>query len=155
MNSGNIRVYRSSNPKNMGVCMRKLILSALAVASLSGCYYHEYRHSDYVPGVNPVNPSAVPGMIQMGYSENDIRGLVIENGVLHKPSTDDLISLKQMGVSDALMSDLIEAPVREPRPAIEYRHTDVHDHYCEPDPVFNFGAGLLTGYLWARCIYRH
>ena len=84
-----------------------------------------------------------------GRSDAFIVGALHRRGVDHRLSADELIELKEAGVSGHVMTEMLEAPVRASAPVIERRR-----YHYRHDPVIEdtilFGAGAVAGYLFRK-----
>ncbi|HXG62286.1 MAG TPA: hypothetical protein VNO22_12965 [Planctomycetota bacterium] len=124
--------------------MRKaLILTLCGSLLLGGCV--AYEHRSYDPGVTPVSHNEVVAMTRAGYSEAAILERIRKDGVERRPTADDIVALKEQGVSSAVLNALLEAPVTVPRPARETR-TVVYDY----EPAILVGAAAVFGYVLGR-----
>jgi hypothetical protein len=63
------------------------------------------------------------------------------------PSADDIIEMKNAGVSSAVLDEMLRAPVTVPQPAQENRTVVVEDY---SEPAILVGLGALAGYLMFR-----
>lgn len=129
--------------------MKKIILPALVAASLSGCLMYEDRQ--YVAGSYPVSKDEVIQMTRNQVPDEKILGRINQYGVDRRATADDLVEMREMGVSSRVLAGFTEAPVREARPGTEVR---TRYYYDVSEPVVDFGLGVLTGYLiwryWCR-----
>ena len=125
--------------------MKRLLLAALAPALLSGCLVIEERR--YREGPTPLTTNGVISMNAAGKSESFIVGALHRRGVDHRVSGDELILLQEAGVSDLVMTEILEAPVRTQAPVVERRR-----YYYRHDPILDealhFGSHALAGYLF-------
>ena len=124
----------------------KTTLLALCASLLAGCVAYEQRV--YEPGVSPVTPGDVASMTRAGHSEAHILRMIQSHGVAWKPTAEELIMLRNAGVSDYVQGAMIEAPVTTYRPPVEHRTVVYRDYAVEP--AFNLGVGLFTGYMLGR-----
>lgn len=127
--------------------MTKLTCVLLSILMLGGCVVYEDVHRS--PGLTPVQKADVMAMRASGYGDGQILDMIHANGVARRPSADDVIEMKNAGVSTSVMNAMLEAPITTYRPATEVRHRTY-----DMEPAFSFGAAVLTGYLIGRH-YRH
>ncbi|MFN3485432.1 MAG: hypothetical protein ACK44W_08130 [Planctomycetota bacterium] len=124
--------------------MRKaLILTLSGSLLLGGCV--AYEHHSYDPGVTPITQGEIVSMTRAGYPESEILERLRRGGVERRPTADEIIALKEQGVSNAVLNALLEAPVTAPRPARETT-TVVYDY----EPAILLGAAAVFGYLLSR-----
>lgn len=127
--------------------MLKSTAAALGALLLGGCIAREYRTVE--PGSVPMTEGDVIGMTRAGYSDSAIVRRIREQGIDRRPTADDVVKLRDHGVSDGVVTALLEAPVTTPRPPRE-RRVVVHDY----TPALVVGAAAVTGYLLGRH-FRH
>jgi hypothetical protein len=129
--------------------MKPSLLAVLAALPLAGCFPFEERI--YQPAINPVTAADVGGMAAAGYSDAMILDMIRANGVLRKPTADELVAMKDAGVRDPVLAAMLEAPVTVPRPAVE-----THVHTRDPwypyyyYPSVSVGLGFSYGYWGGR-----
>ncbi len=127
--------------------MKKPLILALCASLLGGCVAYERR--SYEPGLDPVGRDEAVSMTRAGYTDAVILERIRKDGVESRPSADDVVSMKEAGVSSSVLNAMLEAPVTVPRPARE--HTTV---VYDPEPAFIVGAAALFGYLVGHS-HRH
>jgi len=125
--------------------MRKAFILVLGIPLLGGCFVREYRTR--TPAVNPVTREDVMAMSAAGYPDSAILERIGREGVLRAPGADDIITMKNAGVSNAVLDGMLRAPVTVPQPARESRTVVVED--CS-EPVIFAGMTALAGYLMFR-----
>ncbi len=80
--------------------------------------------------------SDVAAMSQNGLADDVIINHLNQNGVQRRPEVDDVISLHQQGVSNAVISAMQRAPVGGPLPPTGYQQpVVVQEHYYVRPPV--------------------
>ncbi len=122
---------------------KALILTLCGSLLLGGCV--AYEHHSYDPGLTPVSAEEIVSMTRAGYPEARILERLRRDGVQRRPTADEIIALKEQGVSSAVLNAMLEAPVTVPRPARETR-TVVYDY----EPAILVGAAAVFGYLLGR-----
>jgi hypothetical protein len=127
--------------------MMKALILAMCGSLLAGCLAYETR--SYDPGVDPVGRDEAVSMTRAGYTDAAILDRIRKDGVETRPSADDVVSMKEAGVSSTVLNAMLEAPVHAPRPARKTT-TVVYD----PEPAFVVGAAALFGYLLGHS-HRH
>ena len=127
--------------------MRKLLLIPLLPFLLTGCLLVEERHLE--EGPPPLTTNGVISMSAAGHSESFIVGAIYRRGMDHPISAIELIELQEAGISDRVMREMVDAPIRRSAPVVEKRRT-----YYRYDPVMDdailFGAGAVAGYLYKK-----
>ena len=115
--------------------MRILCLSFSGVLLAgSGCMYYE-RVPEYT--VRPaVSQDEVRKMVQAGIGDDVIIAKIKSDGITAKPSVDELVKLKEDGVSEgvieAILSARVVTPVRRTRREVIYRHYPSTSLYYGP-----------------------
>ena len=127
--------------------MKRLACVLLCGSLLGGCVMYEDRY--HTPGVTPVQKADVLAMRAAHYPDGQILDMIHKNGIARRLTADEIIEMKDAGVSSPVMNAMLEAPVTQYRPATEVRHV-YHDY----EPAFTLGAAALTGYLIGRH-FRH
>jgi hypothetical protein len=127
--------------------MKKALILTMCASLLGGCV--AYEHRTLVPGVTPVTRDEVVTMTRGGFSDGAILDRIHKDGVAARPSADDIVFMKQEGVSSAVMNAMLSAPVTQPRAPQEHS-TVVYD----PEPAILVGIGALLGYAIGRS-HRH
>jgi hypothetical protein len=125
--------------------MRKTLVLALCATLLGGCVVREYRNS--TPDVVPVTKNEVLSLKAAGHPDSVILGRIRADGVDRTPGADDIVEMKNAGVSSAVLDEMLRAPVTLPQPARENRTVVVHNY---SEPAILLGLGALTGYLMFR-----
>ena len=133
--------------------MKYLALMALPVLCGGCVWYGETRET--IPGNNPVRVSEVVTMHQEGAGDGAILREIHGSGVRHHPTAEDIVWLKQAGVSDQVITAMINAPLGQVRPPQTIvRRTYYHDEAAENRALFGLGAAL--GYALGRPFHhRH
>lgn len=114
---------------------------------LSGCVL--YESVERIPGVSPSSPERVVSLARAGVPAHELASDIRANGVIRRPSADDIVSMKEAGVSDRLIQLMLEAPVTVPRPETVIRRTTYDT--CPAEGLFWLGVGAVAG--WSA--YRH
>jgi hypothetical protein len=127
--------------------MKRALCILLGGSLLGGCVMYEDVH--HTPGITPVQKADVLAMRAANYPDGQILDMIHKNGVARRPSADDVVEMKNAGVSTSVMNAMLEAPVTTFRPTTEVRY-----RYYDYEPAFNLGAAALTGYLIGRH-FRH
>jgi uncharacterized membrane protein len=86
-----------------------------------------------------VTMDAVSQMVVSGLSDDVVAEHIRANGVLQRLSAQDLIALKQRGVSDRVINAMQQAPLvseTDNTPALTPYPVIVRQPYCAPPPVF-------------------
>lgn len=130
--------------------MKKALLLAFGAALLGGCVRH--RVTEYDPGVYPVSPDEAVSLTQAGYPDSSILEKIRQNGVERTPGADDLVRMQQDGVSGAVQTAMLEAPVTTHRPSSE-RTTVVVDE-ADPDAIIGIAA-IAAWFLGTRHAAHH
>ena len=129
----------------MRTTLTKALIVALCGSLLGGCAVYDHEESYYAPGVTPVTQGQVISMSKAGYPDSTIQETIRQNGVDHRPGADEIVHMKQQGVSSGVMNSMLEAPVTYYRPAREHRTVYYRDYSA--DPLMILGVGALAGYL--------
>lgn len=131
--------------------MKRILAAALMVPIvLSGCMVYEYETVRHIPAREPVAPERVLALVQARTHESAMLADIRVNGVLRRPTTDEIVALKTAGASDELLRELLTAEVTTPRPA-EVIRTVHYDHQVDGGVLF--GLGALAG--WALGSHHH
>ncbi len=130
--------------------MKKALAVALAGTTLlAGCVVHERR--EYSPGVTPVTTQEVLSMTSSGYSDEAILARIRQDGVDRRPGAGDLVELKNGGVSEPVMNEMLSAPVTVARAPVERRSVEVVDY----TPAVVTGIGIAAFLFGVRHSHRH
>ncbi len=123
---------------------------AFGAALLGGCVRH--RVTEFDPGIYPVSPEEAVALTQAGYPDSSILEKIRQNGVERKPQTEDLLHLQREGVSAAVQTAMLEAPVTTQRPPSE--RTTVYVEEADPDAVIGIAA-IAAWFLGTRHAAHH
>lgn len=128
--------------------MKKAV--ALAAATLlSGCVVHQSRTS--IPGVNPVTKQEVLSMTASGYADDALLDRIRQDGVERRPTAEDLVEMKNAGVSEAVMNEMVSAPVTVPRAPVDHSTYEVVDY----TPAVVAGFSIAAWLFGVRHSHRH
>jgi len=130
--------------------MKKFLILLLCGSTLGGCVVREYRTSS--PAVVPVTKGEVLSLKAAGQPDAVILERIRTDGVDRTPGADDLIEMKNAGVSSAVLDEMLRAPVTPPQPARENRTVVVRDY---SEPALMIGLGALAGYMMFRHPHYH
>ncbi len=132
--------------------MKKILLCAVAPVLLSGCLLVEER--SYRDGPPPLTPNGVISMTAEGQSEEFIIGALARRGMDHRLAANELILLKDSGVSNRVMTEMLETPVRVSTPVLEQRSYRWvrYDPFLED--AIHVGTSALAGYLWWKHFFH-
>lgn len=101
------------------------------------------RQASYIEAAShAATIDSVTQMTASGLSDQVIAEHVRANGVIQRLSAQDLIMLKQRGVSDSVINAMQQAPLVTATPtvrAIEPYPVIVREPYCPPPPVYYIG----------------
>ena len=128
--------------------MKKILLTALAPALLSGCLVVEERQ--FREGPAPLSTNGVIMMTANGKPDSFVIGALYHRGMDHRPTADELIELQNAGVSNRVMTEMLEAPVRTSAPVIHRKKRYYYRHDPVLDDAVLFGAGAIAGYLFRK-----
>lgn len=122
-----------------------LVLGSLA---LGGCVLYEdrARTREVLPAVDPLSVSEIVAMSNGGLTVSTIRQELAAHGVERRLNADDIIFLKENGVSDEVVTAALEAPVKTPRPATVVDDVPAVRTVRYYDPGWSFGLGYLLGW---------
>ena len=121
--------------------MRKVVAVALAASLIGGCVVHEHRTS--TPGVNPVTHQEVLTLTTSGYADEAILTRIRQDGVDRRPGAEDLVQMKNAGVSEAVMNEMLSAPITVPRAPVEHSSVEVVDYTPAVVAGFSIAAWLF------------
>ncbi len=107
-----------------------------AAMALAGCTYAVREDV----ARDPVTRLEVVRLTRAGVADDTIIARVHREGMSETLSAEEIVSLKQDGVSDRVIQSMISAPVAQPRRTIVYRYVD---------PVWWWG-GLQIGWYYGR-----
>jgi len=141
--------------------MRRLLIAAISLLT-SACVVERARGYPEVrtppPAASPLAPDAVVRLVKAGVSEDIILEKIKADGVVSRPTSDQIVSLKKDGVSDRVIEAMISArvPVAHevaPPPRVVYRD------YVYADPWWPWypwwcGWGPYGHVSWSWS-YRH
>lgn len=120
--------------------MRRLLLAAPLLGL--GCVM--YDDSYVIPGRDPVSSVEVLELRRNGASDDTILARIYSEGVNRKLNADDIIMLKQQGVSDAVIQAMLQAPITTPVEGRVVRSRRTYYNH-DADNLFFFGLGWLFG----------
>jgi len=127
--------------------MRNL-LSVLALASLSGCYYQGYAVRRVAPVEPAVSREEVERLASAGVSEPVILELVEKRGAA-RLSPDDLVALKKASVSDPVVQKMIVLERKEVAQVAVDEYYATPGYYYYDHPYYStFSYGLGWGWGW-------
>lgn len=129
--------------------MKKFVAVALAVALIGGCVVHEHRIS--TPGITPVTQQEVLTMTTSGYADEAILARIRQDGVDRRPGAEDLVQMKNGGVSEAVMNEMLAAPVTVPRAPVEHSSVEVVDY----TPAVVAGISIAAWLFGVRHSHTH
>jgi PBP1b-binding outer membrane lipoprotein LpoB len=132
-----------------GTEMKRFLTATLAATLLGGCVVHEHRTS--IPGVTPVTKQEVLTMTSSGYTDEALLARIRQDGVERHPSAEDLVEMKNAGVSEAVMNEMLSAPVTVPRAPAETSTVEVVDY----TPAVVVGFSIAAWLFGARHSHRH
>ncbi len=128
--------------------MKKLVLALPLL--LASCLVYEERQ--VIPAQNPVTIGEVITMKSQGAPDSAILAEIYQSGVYHNPTAEDIVWMKQAGLSDAVITAMINAPIGMKREAqVITRRT--YDDTAASSAV-SFGVGALLGWSIGRS-HRH
>lgn len=121
----------------------KSVLPALVLA-LSGCVMTSYERRSVSAPIPPVSREEAERLVAAGLSEKVIIEMVDSRGMIHLTS-DEIVTLKKKGASDALLEKMIAAERREPQVVV----IDPGFYYVDPYLVPWYGSSY-----WGYRTYR-
>jgi hypothetical protein len=132
--------------------MKRILL--LAPLMLAGCVIYR-TPDDWIPARDPLTPERISAMKSAGDSDAAIRRELQFHGVEHALSADELVVLKEAGVSDEVLKAAAEADVKTPQEAKPVYHRGSHRHSrcdsCHHSAApFHFATALSLNYLFGR-----
>jgi uncharacterized protein (DUF433 family) len=131
------------------------LLTLLVLLSLNGCVTH---HTVAAPPVEPISVANVIEMKRSGASDETILQVIRSHRVPSRLSPEDVVAMKDAGVTDHVIDAMMEAPREEviyyDAPRRTYRDTHTYDshhhwthrrhhrwHYGYPRVTWRFGFG--------------
>lgn len=105
----------------MSFLRRLLGLAPLLLAC--GCTVSE--RVERIPAREPVTVESIVADLAVGAPEPQVVDEVRQHGVLRPLTPDDVITLKRAGATDALVIEVLRAPVTTPRRALKIVHRSV------------------------------
>lgn len=131
--------------------MRKAAVFALLPLLLGACRIYEER--TVIPGSNPVAISQAIAMHQEGVPDGTIISEIRTYGVTHSPTAEDVVWMQKAGLSDPVITAMINARigVRQPDRVVVNRY---YDDSGVGDAVL-FGLGAIVGWSLGRHHHYH
>lgn len=124
--------------------MRKELLAlCFAAGLLGGCVYPYYRRVPVYDGPEPYRAATFPVSIEdviklskAGIGEEIILSKIRTDGVTAKPTADQVVSMKNEGVSERVIEAMVAAQVPQPvepaPPRVVYRYEYAPWRYYDP-----------------------